>query len=108
MTETTQVDILISGGGIAGLTAAAAFGTAGFSVQCVDPTPPVTERDAAGADMRTTAFLQPARALLEEAGLWQRLDAHAAPLQNGSFGATNSLYEPYHNHNAPAPTTFVK
>ncbi|MBE1291211.1 MAG: UbiH/UbiF family hydroxylase [Rhodobacteraceae bacterium] len=81
MTETTQVDILISGGGIAGLTAAAAFGTAGFSVQCVDPTPPVTERDAAGADMRTTAFLQPARTLLEEAGLWQRLDAHAAPLQ---------------------------
>ncbi len=81
MTETPQVDILISGGGIAGLTAAAAFGAAGFSVQCVDPTPPVTERDAAGADMRTTAFLQPARTLLEEAGLWQRLDAHAAPLQ---------------------------
>jgi len=81
MTETTQVDILISGGGIAGLTAAAAFGAAGFSVQCVDPAPPVTERDAAGADMRTTAFLQPARTLLEDAGLWQRLDAHAAPLQ---------------------------
>ncbi|CUH52552.1 UbiH/UbiF family hydroxylase [Shimia marina] len=81
MTETTQVDILISGGGIAGLTAAAAFATAGFSVQCVDPTPPVTERDAAGADMRTTAFLQPARQLLEEAGLWARLEPHAAPLQ---------------------------
>jgi 2-octaprenyl-6-methoxyphenol hydroxylase len=81
MTETTQVDILISGGGIAGLTAAAAFGAAGFSVQCVDPAPAVTERDAKGADMRTTAFLQPARVLLEEAGLWQRLDAHAAPLQ---------------------------
>ena len=27
-------DILISGGGIAGLTAAAAFGAAGFSVIC--------------------------------------------------------------------------
>ena len=34
-------DILISGGGIAGLSAAAAFGTAGFSVICVDPTPPL-------------------------------------------------------------------
>ena len=44
-------DILISGGGIAGLTAAAAFGRAGFSVLCVDPAPPVTERDAAGADL---------------------------------------------------------
>ncbi|MFC3615603.1 UbiH/UbiF family hydroxylase [Lutimaribacter marinistellae] len=74
-------DILISGGGIAGLTAAAAFGSAGFDVICVDPTPPVTERDVDGADMRSTAFLQPARGLLERAGLWDRLDSHASPLQ---------------------------
>ena len=74
-------DILVAGGGIAGLTAAAAFGAAGFSVLCVDPAPPVTEREAAGADLRTTAFLQPARALLERAGLWARLEAHAMPLQ---------------------------
>lgn len=80
-TESASVDILISGGGIAGLTAATAFGTAGFSVQCVDPTPPVTERDTQGADMRTTAFLQPARELLDQAGLWERLAPHAAPLQ---------------------------
>jgi len=74
-------DILISGGGIAGLTAAAAFGSAGFSVICVDPTPPVTDAEAEGADMRSTALLQPARALLEDAGLWPRLAPHAAPLQ---------------------------
>ncbi len=78
---TEACDILISGGGIAGLTAAAAFGSAGFDVICVDPTAPVTERDVDGSDMRTTAFLQPARGLLERAGLWERLDAHAAPLQ---------------------------
>jgi 2-octaprenyl-6-methoxyphenol hydroxylase len=74
-------DILISGGGIAGLTAAAAFGTAGFSVICVDPAPPVTAPDAANADMRSTAMLQPARQVLETAGLWSRLAPHAAPLQ---------------------------
>lgn len=74
-------DILISGGGIAGLTAAAAFGAAGFSVICVDPAPPVTDRTAEGADMRTTAMLQPARAVLETAGLWDRLAPHAAALQ---------------------------
>ncbi|WP_171178759.1 UbiH/UbiF family hydroxylase [Ruegeria sp. HKCCD8929] len=74
-------DILISGGGIAGLTAAAAFGAAGFDVICVDPAPPVTERDAEGSDLRTTAFLQPARGLLEQCGLWARLAEHAAPLQ---------------------------
>jgi len=74
-------DILISGGGIAGLGAAAAFGDAGFSVICVDPAPPVTSRDAEGSDLRTTAFLQPARDLLDRVGLWQRLDQHSEPLQ---------------------------
>lgn len=74
-------DIFISGGGIAGLTAAAAFGTAGFDVICVDPAPPITDREADGADMRTTAMLQPARQVLEAAGLWERLADHASPLQ---------------------------
>lgn len=79
--STHDVDILVSGGGVAGLTAAAVFGSAGFSVLCVDPTPPVMERDAAGSDLRTTAFLQPSQALLDRAGLWARLEEHAAPLQ---------------------------
>lgn len=74
-------DVLISGGGIAGLTAAAAFGAAGFKVICVDPTPPVITHDAEGADMRSTAMLQPARAVLEAAGIWAHLAPHAAPLQ---------------------------
>ena len=76
-----ETDIFISGGGVAGLTAAAAFGTAGFDVVIVDPTPPVMLADQAGADLRTTAFLQPAQAFLDRAGLWSKLAAHAAPLQ---------------------------
>lgn len=79
MRETT--DILISGGGVAGLTAACAFGSAGFHVICVDPAPPVTEADADGADLRTTAFLQPSIPVLRAAGLWSRLEPHAAALQ---------------------------
>lgn len=74
-------DIVVSGGGIAGLAAAAAFGADGKTVLCLDPTPPVTEREAEGADLRTTAFLQPAKAFLEEIGLWARLADHAMPLQ---------------------------
>ena len=74
-------DIVVSGGGVAGLTAAAVFGSAGFSVLCVDPAPPVTVRDADGSDLRTTAFLQPAQALLDRAGLWARLAPHATDLQ---------------------------
>lgn len=76
-----QVDILISGGGVAGLTAAAAFGSAGFSLVIADPAPPITDETAQGADLRTTAFLQPSRDLLDRAGLWTRLLPHAAPLQ---------------------------
>lgn len=70
-----DTDILISGGGIAGLTAAAAFGTAGYRVICVDPAT-VTE-----ADQRSTAFLQPSIAVLDAAGLWEPLRPYAAPLQ---------------------------
>lgn len=81
MSEIRKVDILVSGGGIAGLTAAAAFGANGFDVICVDPTPPVTERDAHGSDLRTTAFLQPSQTLLENIGLWQRYAPHAAALK---------------------------
>jgi 2-octaprenyl-6-methoxyphenol hydroxylase len=79
MRETT--DILVSGGGVAGLSAAAAFGTAGFRVICVDPAPPVTEAEDDGADLRTTAFLQPSVRVLDAAGLWDRLAPHAAALQ---------------------------
>ena len=84
MSQTADVidtDILISGGGVAGLTAAAAFGASGFRTLCVDPAPPVTSEAEAGADMRTTAFLHPSRGVLEAAGLWERLAPHAAPLQ---------------------------
>ena len=77
----TQTDILISGGGVAGLTAAAAFASAGFTVTCVEPTAPVTEATAPGADLRTTALLAPSIAVLQAAGLWSRLQPHAAALQ---------------------------
>src|SRR6056297_2742191 len=76
-----EYDIVVSGGGVAGLAAASVFGNAGFSVLCVDPAPPITARDAEGSDLRTTAFLQPAQALLDRAGLWARLAPHAADLQ---------------------------
>ncbi|WP_417587948.1 UbiH/UbiF family hydroxylase [Pararhodobacter oceanensis] len=76
-----SVDILISGGGVAGLAAAAGFGAAGYSVVIVDPAPPITEGTALGADLRTTAFLQPSLPVLRDTGLWTRLEPHAMPLQ---------------------------
>jgi 2-octaprenyl-6-methoxyphenol hydroxylase len=76
-----NIDILISGGGVAGLSAAIALGQSGFSVLCVDPAPPVTDRNSTGADLRSTAFLMPSVTLLQEIGLWDRLSPFAAPLQ---------------------------
>jgi len=75
-----STDVLVSGGGVAGLTAAAAFGAAGFRTLCVDPEPPVTQEADPGADLRTTAFLQPSLPVLQAAGLWDRLAPHAAAL----------------------------
>jgi 2-octaprenyl-6-methoxyphenol hydroxylase len=76
-----SVDVFISGGGIAGLAAAAAFGQAGFSVVLADPAPPVDAAEADGSDLRSTAFLQPARDLFERTGLWEVLAPHAMPLE---------------------------
>ncbi len=76
-----STDILISGGGVAGLCAAVAFGAAEFSVLCVDPATPITDQAVEGADLRSTAFLMPSVALLQEIGLWARFAPHAAALQ---------------------------
>ncbi len=76
-----QFDIVISGGGPAGLTAAAALANAGFKLLLVDPTAPTTRGDAATSDLRSTAFLQPARDLFQTAGVWDRLSGAAVPLR---------------------------
>ncbi|TNC74594.1 FAD-dependent monooxygenase [Rubellimicrobium roseum] len=75
-----STDILIAGGGTAGLSAAAVFGSLGLRVTCVDPAPAETP-DGPDADLRTTAILSPARTLLEGAGLWERIAAEATPLR---------------------------
>ena len=76
-----QYDVFISGAGIAGLATAAAFGHAGFSVLCVDPVPPVKERSAQGADLRTTAILAPGQRLFDKIGVWDRLQDQASTLK---------------------------
>lgn len=81
MRELQDIDIFVSGGGVAGLVATIAFAQAGFTTLCADPAPPITEREAAGADLRTTAILQPGRAFLDRIGLWHRFADHATPLQ---------------------------
>ncbi|MEM8824429.1 MAG: FAD-dependent monooxygenase [Pseudomonadota bacterium] len=76
-----ETDILIAGAGPAGLSAACALGAEDHRVILVDPAPPITGEDDPGADLRTTALLQPARDLLDRAGAWAGLAPHATDLQ---------------------------
>ena len=69
-----NVDIFISGAGPAGLLASLSFASLGYSVFCVDPKKPVTQVNDVGADLRTTAFLQPAKSFMESLGLWEKLE----------------------------------
>ena len=77
----SQTDVCVAGGGIAGMIAAISFASLGYKTVCVDPTAPVTNKLCQDADMRSTAFLQPARKLLLEIGLWEHLQPFASPLQ---------------------------
>ncbi len=72
----TETEILIVGGGIAGLVATAAFSKAGFQTICIDAETPTTL-----SDQRSTAFLMPSVRFLQRVGLWQNLKTSAAPLR---------------------------
>lgn len=75
MRETT--DILVSGGGLAGLIAAAACAADGRRVTLAEPHLPNGD---APDDLRSTALLEPSIAFLDEIGLWPALAALATDL----------------------------
>lgn len=77
-----DVDILVAGGGIAGLTATALLAAKGFRTLCVDAfPPPPTEASDPRADLRTTAFLQPSIETLRRASAWAGVADFAADLR---------------------------
>jgi 2-octaprenyl-6-methoxyphenol hydroxylase len=76
--ERDHVDIFISGAGPAGLIAAAVLADLGQRVLVADPgSRPGPE---GRGDLRSTAFLRPARELFQRIGLWDALAARATPL----------------------------
>jgi 2-octaprenyl-6-methoxyphenol hydroxylase len=70
-----RTDIVIAGGGTAGLAAAAGFGSLGLGVVVLDPA------GDGGDDGRTTAILRPGREVLGVADVWPQLAAEATPLR---------------------------
>ncbi len=76
-----NTDILVIGAGLAGLAAAARLAADGHGVILADrAAPPPTDTAEAGADLRTTALLQPAIETLRRAGAWDEMGADAEAL----------------------------
>lgn len=93
MSGMEDVDILVVGGGVAGLTATAVLASAGRRTHCIEAAP----LEAGAKDTRTTAFLRPAVELLTQAGVWGRLSGAAAALDTmrliDAGGAVNEARE---------------
>ena len=75
-----EIDIFISGAGPAGLIAAAALAAPGRRIVVADPGPDPALAGGRG-DLRSTAFLRPARDLFERIGLWSHLEPLSTPLE---------------------------
>ncbi len=75
-----QTDILIIGGGVAGLTLAILLGREGVDVTLVDnaPPPPVSAIKPSG---RTVALLESSLNVLRATDIWDAITSYAAPLK---------------------------
>ena len=75
MTEAQTVDVIVAGGGPAGLSAGLALAAQGLEVTIVDPL------EDPGDDRRTSALMTASVTMLRELGVWQRCVDAAAPLK---------------------------
>ncbi|AWJ83892.1 2-octaprenyl-6-methoxyphenyl hydroxylase [Azospirillum sp. TSH58] len=72
-------DVVVLGGGLAGLSMAAALATAGVPVVCIDRDSP--DRQAGDDfDIRTTAVAYASMKVLEGAGVWKHMEPDAGPI----------------------------
>lgn len=75
----SRVDVAIVGGGMAGLTLAAALGKAGLSVAAIDRDTPSTHV-APDYDGRASAIALGSARVFQGVGLWPYLEDHAQPI----------------------------
>jgi len=79
MTDRIDTDILIIGGGLAGLALTARMAAEGLDVLCVEAGP-APSPDTAHRDQRTTAILMPGVDTLRHSGAWDAIEPDAQPL----------------------------
>lgn len=79
--DTIDTEVLVLGGGLAGLSLAALLGSAGVDVVCVDRDRPTVQLEQ-DYDIRTTAISLASKRVLDGAGLWGALEKHACPIDD--------------------------
>lgn len=77
--DVLKSDVVVVGGGLAGLSLTAALGTAGVSVVCIDRDEPQVQVGD-DYDIRTTAIAYGSKQILSSAGVWSFLENEAGPI----------------------------
>ena len=83
--KSENFDIIVIGGGIAGLSATAAFLKLGLKTICLEYGLSPNSENHSHADIRSTAYLLNSIKLLKEIGVWESLEKNAQPLQTMSI-----------------------
>lgn len=78
--NTESSEIIVLGGGLAGLTMAAVLGAYNLKTTCIDREVPTTQTTEQ-YDGRTTAISAGSRRVLEAIGIWDKLVADACPIE---------------------------
>jgi 2-octaprenyl-6-methoxyphenol hydroxylase len=90
-------EVVVVGGGLAGLSLACALGTAGVPTLCVDRESP-EQQAADGFDLRTTALAHCAKQVLAGAGVWTYLAKDAQPINDIRVVDQGSLLHVHYDH----------
>lgn len=80
MSKSSSHDVIISGGGIPGLTLALLLANANFEVVLIDPAP-LSHFKLKPAEGRTSALMQSSIAVLKESNIWDIASPHGEPLK---------------------------
>ncbi|MDA5192436.1 UbiH/UbiF/VisC/COQ6 family ubiquinone biosynthesis hydroxylase [Govanella unica] len=99
MDRPTQFDVIISGGGMAGLTLALALGQSGLKVAAIDREAPAHQLDPV-FDGRASAIALAGVRLFQGIGLWPHVAAHATPIDDIRITDRNSLLHVHFDHRA--------
>ncbi len=80
MSKIFKCNLIISGGGVAGLVLAALLGKAGLDVHIIDPAPPKPLAETT-LSARTVALMQSSINVMQGTGIWDKISEHANPLR---------------------------